>query len=1182
MTIDTACSSSLVAVHQAVQTLRAGDSNVAIACGSNLLLGPENYVSESKLKLLSPSGRSRMWDKSADGYARGDGIAAITLKLLRQAVRDGDHVECLIRETGTNQDGRTKGITMPSPVSQAALIRDTYAKAGLDPRKEQERCQYFEAHGTGTQTGDPIEAEAIKSAFFGPANEESTEQTFPLYVGSVKTTIGHTEGTAGLAAVIKASLALQHMVIPPNMLFEELNPAIRPFYSNLCIPTEAKSWPLLPEGTPRRISVNSFGFGGSNAHVILESYEPTTVASSQDSSSPLIPFLFSALTEKALKASLAKYSEYLRNNTSLNMQDLAWNLQGRRSQLPIRAALCASSAESLRIQIDDALNPQEPETSNIFVRTMRPESSRVIGIFTGQGAQYAGMAAGLYSNSSFVRDLVEHLEQKLASLPDPPLWSLKEELLADAESSRVHEAALSQPLCTVVQIILVDMLHLAGVRFDAVVGHSSGEIGAAYAAGMLTKDDAICISYYRGKHSRLACGAHGQTGAMLAVGTFLEDAEDLCRMDEFQGRITVAAVNSPASVTLSGDEDAISEAKIIFEDEKKFVRKLKVDKAYHSYHMRACSQAYIKALQECDIRPRPTSDDVKWYSSVTVEEVVYANNRLKSTYWDDNMVQPVLFAPAIRKALSTGAFDLALEVGPHPALKGPASQVIQETTGESIRYTSFLSRGESAVVAFVRGLGDVWTHLHRPNLKLEAFQRILTGCTEFKVLKNLPSYSFDHDRPYWHESRSSKVFRTNSVPVHELLGSMSSDSTTEQLLWKHILRPKEIPWIQGHQLQDQVVFPAAGYISSAFEASKALVDIQNIRLIEMEDFNVRQALVFDANDNGVEVLISLTDIERHEDFITAAFLYHSAVGSDTEALTLMASGKLRLVLGEPSSEVLPGQGSQEPNMTTVEDSRFYSFLETLGYGYTGPFKALTAMKRKLGKATGSILSFTGGLDPPLMAHPASLDAAIQAVILAFCYPNDGQLWSLHVPTGIQRICINPALRPKLPDEAPELAFSSAVSSTQQSEIYGDVNIFPIEGTSAFLQLEGVRCVPFSPPTSADDVELFSHMLWDVAEPNGQLISHDTGATTEDYELASVLERVALFYLRCLSAEFKSDHTARLEGPYVGLFNYAEHVIGLVSSGKHPYARKDWLADSHENIMTESKRFVAWSFENISH
>lgn len=256
MTIDTACSSSLIAVHQGVKALRTGESRVAVACGTQVILNPETFIVESKLNMLSPTGRSRMWDADADGYARGEGVAAVILKKLSDAIADGDHIESIIRETGTNQDGHTSGITVPSTEAQAALIRQTYARAGLDPEHNpQDRPQFFEAHGTGTKAGDPKEAAAIYQSFGRHVAATAT----PLYVGSVKTVIGHLEGAAGLAGLLKSSASIQKGLIPPNLLFNQLNPAIEPFYKGLQVATQLLPWPELPEGVPRRVSVNSFG-----------------------------------------------------------------------------------------------------------------------------------------------------------------------------------------------------------------------------------------------------------------------------------------------------------------------------------------------------------------------------------------------------------------------------------------------------------------------------------------------------------------------------------------------------------------------------------------------------------------------------------------------------------------------------------------------------------------------------------------------------------------------------------------------------------------------------------------------------------------------------------------------------------------------------------------------------------
>ena len=268
MTIDTACSSSLIAVHQGVKSLRTGESKVVLACGTQVILNPETYVMESKLSMLSPTSRSRMWDADADGYARGEGVAAIVMKRLSDAIADGDHIECIIRETGSNQDGHSNGITVPSTEAQASLIRQTYARAGLDPaHNARDRPQFFEAHGTGTKAGDPREAAAIHQVF--GQHQDTTGD--PLYVGSVKTVIGHLEGAAGLAGLLKASSMVQRGVVPPNLLFNRLNPDIEPYYKGLQVPTQALPWPELPDGVPRRVSVNSFGECEANIHQIMNS-----------------------------------------------------------------------------------------------------------------------------------------------------------------------------------------------------------------------------------------------------------------------------------------------------------------------------------------------------------------------------------------------------------------------------------------------------------------------------------------------------------------------------------------------------------------------------------------------------------------------------------------------------------------------------------------------------------------------------------------------------------------------------------------------------------------------------------------------------------------------------------------------------------------------------------------------
>lgn len=354
-------------------------------------------------------------------------------------------------------------------------------------------------HGTGTPAGDPIEAEAISKAFFG-SGKGSTNPDDKLYVGSIKTILGHTEGTAGVAAILKASLALQHACIPPNLMFDNLSESVAPFYKNLEIATSATPWPKLPSAsTALRASVNSFGFGGLNGHCILEKYSEPSPATRQGEETIFTPIVFSAMSERSLRAILEQYAAFLKSNPLIDYRDMAYTLRQRRSLLPYRAAFVAGSVQELAAHIEAKLAEKDSKVGVRALQTAEGSRPKILGVFTGQGAQYARMGAELIEKSPAAKRIVKELESYLASLPaeERPGWSLEAELLADANESRVGQAALSQPLCTAVQIILVDLLHLANVQLDGVVGHSSGEIGAAYAAGYLTSRDAMLIAYYR-------------------------------------------------------------------------------------------------------------------------------------------------------------------------------------------------------------------------------------------------------------------------------------------------------------------------------------------------------------------------------------------------------------------------------------------------------------------------------------------------------------------------------------------------------------------------------------------------------------------------------------------------------------------------------------------------------------
>ena len=1012
MTIDTACSSSLVALHQAVQGLRSGESSIACVAGANLMLGPEMFIVESSLHMLSPTGKSRMWDKDADGYARGEGFAVVFLKRLSQALADGGLIEGIIRETGVNSDGRTKGITMPNPVSQASLIRETYKRASLDPHNALDRCQYFEAHGTGTQAGDPREAEAIYRAFFGDRDHETSEtqqEHSKLLVGSIKTVIGHTEGAAGLAGVLKVMLAMKHNVIPPNQHLHTVNPTVEPFLGRLEIPTTLKAWPETPPGQPLRASVNSFGFGGTNGHAIIERYDEMIHTGSvlaqtthqlvhidnpqleERERSFTIPFLFSAHTDKALTRLVESYAKFLRTTPAVNLSNLAWTLSSCRSILPHKIAFSALDQPSLVQAMEvraEAVN--QGSLKQMGNRTKPVDHPRILGIFTGQGAQWPTMGKGLIEASPHFSATISKLENVLQQCPDPPSWSLKQELLAMPSKSRLHEASISQPLCTAVQIALVDLLKELGITLSVVVGHSSGEIAAAYSTGMLSAEGAILIAYYRGVYANFAMSPNGVNGGMLAVGVGKAEAEELCNSEKFKGRLFVAACNAPTSVTLSGDIDAIHEAKGYLDAEKKFARILKVNIAYHSPHMESCAKPYLQSLSSYDNIVGGPGGSTIWISSVTAAVATSHSIGLTGGYWKDNMVKPVLFSEALQHAVKEfGPFDAIIEVGPHPALKGPAIECMQDVIKGDTPYFGVLDRSKNDFLAFSNTLGLLWSILGPSAVDFNRFTKALGGTqTPNLLLKDLPLYPWDHSQTYYRESRLQRQYLQRQAPPHELLGVRVSDDSDTEMRWRNILRPSSIPWAKGHRFQGQILLPASAYCVMALDASRVLAGDRPVRVIELEDLIIKNAITLEEESQGVELLFSIS-VESEGSFLTAKYTLSSTVADGKRPLRSVLSGKSRIHFGNLAADALPCRSANRVETRGVNFDDFYTSMQDIGLDYTGPFRALAGVKRRMNFASGILEKPHPEDTCQLPVRPALLDACFQTTFAAFAAPGDG-------------------------------------------------------------------------------------------------------------------------------------------------------------------------------------------------
>ncbi|KAL4910013.1 hypothetical protein BDW74DRAFT_186292 [Aspergillus multicolor] len=1128
MTIDTACSSSLVALHHAMQTLREGNSKVAVAAGANLIFTPTNYIAESNVNMLPPTGRSRMWDADADGYARGEGVAAVVLKTLSQAIADGDPIECVIRETGLNQDGRTTGITMPSNVAQAELIRSMYKRAGLDLNKPEDRPQFFEAHDAET-----------------------------LYVGSIKTVIGHTEGTAGLAGLLKASLAIQNRTLPPNMHFHTLNPDIQPYYGKLQILTSAKPWPALAADVPRRASVNSFGFGGANAHAIVESYDPPSKnrleTRTETKTVIAIPFTFSGYSEKALMAQLISFVDYLDTNPE-KVRDIAWTLS-RRSAFSIRTTVSGNNIETLKEKLQAKIDSKNKDGKSLGLR-VSVKNQKILGVFTGQGAQWPKMGLRLIQSSTTARQVFESLEKSLAELPkeDRPSWSLSQELKREAEDSRVMEGQFSQVLCTAVQIMLVDLLHYVGVSFDAVVGHSSGEIAAAYAAGYLSSKDAIRVAFYRGKFGKLAHGRNGTSGGMLAAGTDMADATELCELEDFEGRLQVAASNSSSNVTLSGDAEAVHQAQFILEDEKKFARLLKVDTAYHSYHMQPCAEPYVDAMKRAGVR-------VLKPQSGKIDEEVSAT--LADTYWCDNLLQPVLFAQALETAVTNVSdIGLVLEVGPHAALKGPAILTITDKIARDVPYTGLLSRNTDDVDAFSDAIGTVWASMSQNIIDFAHVDALLSTGPEDKpgLCPSVPGYTWDHSRKYWMESRSSAALRLRPAAHHELLG-VRFDSLDREFRWRNFIKPSQLSWTKGHQVQSQLIFPGAGFSVMAIEAAKALAPEKEIRLVELKDVQVLRAMAFQDENTAVEVVCSLTNVVEVEDQISANFTCDICLSKDS-GFVMASCATVRLQLQSDQTQVLPERSPCPVRMNDVNIEHFYSTLWSLGYNYTDMFRSITSLQRTTDTASGVIHTTTEGAEPgyitSLTLHPATLDVAFQGIFGAMGAPGDGRLWTVLVPTRIKRITINPTL-------CSSASFSSGLNA---------------------VQVEGLQVSPLAPVTEHDDKEVFSDTTWALQEPNAAAAGNvgEWTLTEQEWEHAHYVERACFFYLKQLVDAITPEERDKCEWHPKKMLDWATEVVGVVARGEHSIVPRGWMDDTWEMLEGPLDELTAKysDFESLIH
>lgn len=775
------------------------------------------------------------------------------------------------------------------------------------------------------------------------------------------------------------------------------------------------------------------------------------------------------------------------------------------------------------------------------------------------------------SSSNVFAKSMDTLEESLQALPDKPSWSLKGELAAAKDVSKVYEAEFSQPLCSAVQIGLVDLLKSVGVRLHATVGHSSGEIGAAYAAGMISATDAIRIAYYRGLHAKVATGKAGQKGTMMAAGLSFDEARQLCNRPEYEGKVTVAASNAPSMVTLSGDIDAIHEMKTYLDGDKTFARVLNVDKAYHSHHMIPCSEPYMRSLQACKIRAEPPGE-THWISSVNPDHSP-SSGMISAAYWLDNLVSPVLFSQAIESAWRNhGPFDAAVELGPHPALKGPTTQTIKGLTHDTIPYHGLLERGRSDIQAFSAALGFLWENFGSSGVQLGQHTESILG-RQPDLIKDLPTYQWDHHQTYWKESRLSKNYRLRSASVHELLGTQCVDNVDAfDLRWRNILKVDEIPWLRGHKFQNQILFPAAGHIALALEASKALSGAREVQLIQLDDIEIGKAITLEEDGPGVEILFTLKEMSslskiQGTKLITAEFACYACHNESIGTMDRCSRGRVILTLGQAIDDLLPPRSTAKSAMVAVDTDDFYDSMDQIGLSYTGDFRRIESITRAKCFASASTVKPVISEDyaEAMMVHPAFLDTCFQTVIAAFCFPGDGSFWTPYLPTRIGSIRINPKLCTGQADG--KFDIDAKILKESSTQIIGDLKAYNSTGQLE-IQLEGLVCSSFSKATPATDRLLFSETIWnsDLAIAANHIIEDASHDDLEDLDAVAVNERVSYYYLRTLHAQFSKAQIATFEWWYQRLFEFADHLLPIVASGQHHSLKQEWYKDKYDDIQ----------------
>ncbi|KAK8859176.1 lovastatin nonaketide synthase [Apiospora arundinis] len=1011
--VNTACSSSVYAVHNACNALRNKECAAAVVGGVNLVLTVDQHMNTAKLGVLSPNSACSTFDAAADGYGRAEGVGAVYLKRLSDAVRDGDPIRAVIRSSATNNNGRVPavGITHPNRDGQVEVITHAYQRGGnLDPLL----TGYFECHGTGTAVGDPLEVHAVSLAM----NQSRRPGEDPLMIGAVKTNIGHSEAASGLSALIKAVLSVERGVVLPTRL-KTPSPSIKWDQWAVTVPTEPKPF---RHSQIKRVSVNSFGYGGTNAHIIVEganslltraqSYRYNLPENRRSAKGPRgtfhrnRPFLltFSAHDKAALQRNLDVLGPVSAN---YNLLDLAYTLGNRRTMFSSRAFKVINRPELDKGKFEGLSFAEN-------------KSAPVVGfVFTGQGAQWARMGAELMTYyPSFLRT-IQMLDMILGDLDDGPDWTLEDMLLEPAATSLVDEAEYAQPLTTAIQIALVQLMRSWSIVPAVTVGHSSGEIAAAYAAGLVSASHAIVLAYLRGKVVRDI----NTDGAMLAVGLGAEAVEPY--LAPYHGQVTVACHNSPAGVTLSGDAPAIEKLRGELTDLKIFARAVRTSgKAYHSAHMAPAAERYEQLFRSAkeSMLPfdLPLSTDAKMVSSVT-NSVIPPDQAVDEVYFSQNLRSPVLFNQAVQTIMTSSEFakvDMLIEVGPHSAMGGPIRQIKSALGHAKMEYLPTLVRGEDSAARMLMLAGELFLRNYGLDIdrvtSVEALDSGKVGkvvCKRGDLIVDLPPYQWSR-KSYWAENRPSIEHRAPKYARHDLLGALVPGVSPLEPSWRNFLRIRDVPWLKDHSLGGEAVFPAAGYFSMAMEAITQLKEMadKDCEIINyvLRDISIHKALVTPDDDIGIEVIFNMRPAINNDDD-TNNLWWDFTVSSIDQDGTLRnhMAGSISVNVATQRPEPRAAKSLKQ----RASGKEWNQALRGVGFDYGPTFADMTNInfngvdylctcKTKVKTAAGNIEG-----ESRHVLHPSTVDSCLQLMIASIYAGRSSAMSAGIIPIQVDEVAI---------------------------------------------------------------------------------------------------------------------------------------------------------------------------------